>query len=144
MDLPRGVATRPLAKLLWNFFLHFLDINRSDIHSGQLSVSFLGPCCPAPLYCIAVHDCLMSTERINDDDDDDVVMSANSIFFWTRTRQKVVVVVRLLMTAVTKAAFTEDNSSGRRQLRPCIMNNGDEVSENLARVRCDVRDFVTY
>jgi len=39
---------------------------------GQLSVSFLGPCCPAPLYCIAVHDCLMLAERINDDDDDDV------------------------------------------------------------------------
>ena len=38
---------------------------------GQLSVSvsFLGPCCPAPLYCIAVYDCLMLTERINDDDD---------------------------------------------------------------------------
>ena len=38
---------------------------------GQLSVSFLGPCCSAPLYCIAVHDCLMLTEQINDDDDDD-------------------------------------------------------------------------
>ena len=37
---------------------------------GQLSVSFLGPCCPAPLYCIAVHDCLMLIEQINDDDDD--------------------------------------------------------------------------
>jgi len=35
----------------------------------QLSVSFLGPCCPAPLYCIAVHNCLMLTEQINDDDD---------------------------------------------------------------------------
>ena len=35
---------------------------------GQLSVSFLGPCCPAPLYCIAVHACLMLIERINDDD----------------------------------------------------------------------------
>jgi len=34
-------------------------------------VSFLGPCCPAPLHCIAVYDCLMLTERINDDDDDD-------------------------------------------------------------------------
>ena len=33
-------------------------------------MSFLGPCCPAALYCIAVHDCLMLTERINDDDDD--------------------------------------------------------------------------
>jgi len=38
---------------------------------GQLSVSFLGPCCPAPLHCIAVHDCLMLIEQINDDDDDD-------------------------------------------------------------------------
>jgi len=37
-------------------------------------VSFLGPCCPAPLYCIAVHDCLMLTERINDDDDDDEII----------------------------------------------------------------------
>jgi len=27
-------------------------------------------CGPAPLYCIAVHDCLMLTERINDDNDD--------------------------------------------------------------------------
>ena len=36
---------------------------------GQLSASFLGPCCPAPLYCIAVHDCLMLIEQINDDDD---------------------------------------------------------------------------
>jgi len=32
-------------------------------------VSFLGPCCPAPLYCIAVHDCLMLIEQINDDDE---------------------------------------------------------------------------
>ena len=31
---------------------------------GQLSVSFLGPCCPAQLYCTAVYDCLMLTERI--------------------------------------------------------------------------------
>ena len=30
-------------------------------------MSFLGPCCPAPLCCIAVHDCLMMTERINDE-----------------------------------------------------------------------------
>ena len=36
---------------------------------GQLSVSFLGPCCLAPLYCTAVHDCLMLIEQINDDDD---------------------------------------------------------------------------
>jgi len=34
-------------------------------------LSFLGPCCPALLYCNAVHDSLMLTERINDDDDDD-------------------------------------------------------------------------
>ena len=34
----------------------------------ELSVSFLGPCCPAPLYCIAIYDCLMLTERINDDE----------------------------------------------------------------------------
>ena len=37
----------------------------------QYPVSFLGPCCPAPLYCIAVHDCLMLIEQINDDDADD-------------------------------------------------------------------------
>ena len=38
---------------------------------GQLSVSFHGPCCHAPLYCIAVHDCLILIEQINDDDVDD-------------------------------------------------------------------------
>jgi len=43
---------------------------------GQLSVSFLGPCClAAPLYCIAVYDCLMLTERINDDDDENMIIS---------------------------------------------------------------------
>jgi len=47
------------------------SVATDGVSAGQLSVSFLGPCCPAPLYCIAVHDCLMLTEQINDDDDDD-------------------------------------------------------------------------
>jgi len=58
---------------------------------GQLSVSvsFLGPCCPAPLYCIAVYDCLMLTERINDDDDDDIygMAKARYLKFCTVARQ---------------------------------------------------------
>ena len=53
---------------------------------GQLSVSFLGPCCPAPLYCIAVHDCLMLTEPINDDDDDDddFILNMMLIELWNK------------------------------------------------------------
>jgi len=55
----------------------------SCVFFGQLSVSFLGPCCPAPLYCIAVHDCLILIEQINDDDDDDRENSPQNIRGYT-------------------------------------------------------------